>query len=214
MALTLQKVADIIDCEVVFSTARGFKVSDVAALLINLQPASDARSDSAWRMEIQLGEGASARSVKLELPPVIGASQPLDLPIFIANGRLVFYRNRLLMPERSPRNDAERDEIVLRAKKLVYGEESELVKLKAAVANLEAAIEYTKSRRLRDPIPEDVKLLVWAPDGGACVSCGSKEALHFDHIIPVAKGGSNVAANIQILCQACNLRKSDNIAST
>jgi hypothetical protein len=67
---------------------------------------------------------------------------------------------------------------------------------------LEAAIEFQKSGRKRDPIPEDVKLIVWARDGGACTRCGSKQDLHFDHIIPFAKGGGNSEANIQILCSA------------
>ena len=43
--------------------------------------------------------------------------------------------------------------------------------------------------------------------------CGSKDKLHFDHIIPVSKGGSNTEANIQILCGACNLKKSDKIGT-
>ncbi|MGH6850309.1 MAG: HNH endonuclease [Methylocella sp.] len=89
-----------------------------------------------------------------------------------------------------------------------------LPSLRAAVANLEAAIEFQKSGPKRDPIPEEVKLLVWARDGGSCVRCGSKQELHFDHIIPVAKGGGNSEANIQILCQTCNLKKSDKIAIT
>lgn len=108
-----------------------------------------------------------------------------------------------------PKSAAEDDEIILRTKKLIYDEQADLANLKAAVANLEAAIEYTKSGPKRDPIPEDVKLLVWARDGGACVRCGSKKELHFDHIIPVAKGGGNGEANVQILCQSCNLQKTD-----
>jgi len=118
------------------------------------------------------------------------------------------------MPERSPRDAFERDEVSLRIKKAVYDEEFELSSLRAAVANLEAAIEFQKSGPKRDPIPEEVKLLVWARDGGCCVRCGSKQELHFDHIIPVAKGGGNSEANIQILCQTCNLKKSDKIAVT
>ena len=39
-----------------------------------------------------------------------------------------------------------------------------------------------------------------------------KRGLALDHIIPVAKGGSNIAENIQILCQVCNLKKADKIA--
>jgi len=101
--------------------------------------------------------------------------------------------------------------VTLRVKKAIYDEEAELSSLRAAVANLEAAIEFRRSGPQRDPIPEDVKLLVWARDGGQCVRCGSQQGLHFDHVIPVAKGGGNSEANIQILCQTCNLKKSDKI---
>lgn len=63
----------------------------------------------------------------------------------------------------------------------------------------------------RETIPEDVRIFVWRRDGGRCVQCGSQENLEFDHIIPVSKGGSNTARNIQLLCETCNRRKSDNI---
>ncbi|MBS6822403.1 MAG: HNH endonuclease [Oscillibacter sp.] len=36
--------------------------------------------------------------------------------------------------------------------------------------------------------------------------------MHYDHIIPFSKGrSSTTAANIQLLCATCNLRKHDNI---
>jgi hypothetical protein len=63
----------------------------------------------------------------------------------------------------------------------------------------------------REPIPDDVKDIVWRRDAGKCVKCGSQEKLEFDHIIPVSKGGSNTARNIQILCEKCNRSKSDHI---
>jgi 5-methylcytosine-specific restriction endonuclease McrA len=44
--------------------------------------------------------------------------------------------------------------------------------------------------RVRRVIPTSVKIEVWERDGGKCVKCGAKEDLHFDHIIPWAKGGS------------------------
>ena len=64
----------------------------------------------------------------------------------------------------------------------------------------------------RPPIPDDVKIFVWQRDGGHCVKCGSHGNLEFDHIIPLAKGGSNTARNLQLLCEECNRRKSASIA--
>lgn len=61
-------------------------------------------------------------------------------------------------------------------------------------------------------IPTSVKLEVWRRDKGRCVKCGSRDNLHFDHIIPYSKGGSSlVAENIQILCARHNLQKRDKI---
>lgn len=61
-------------------------------------------------------------------------------------------------------------------------------------------------------IPTQVKVEVWKRDKGRCVKCGSNVNLHYDHIIPFSKGGSSTtAANIQLLCAKCNLKKHDNI---
>jgi hypothetical protein len=61
-------------------------------------------------------------------------------------------------------------------------------------------------------IPSAVKLEVWERDKGCCIQCGSRENLHFDHIIPYSLGGSSKdAANIQILCGKHNLQKKDHI---
>ncbi|HJZ70049.1 MAG TPA: HNH endonuclease [Blastocatellia bacterium] len=140
-------------------------------------------------------------------------SDSLDVPLPLGNYELVFFRDRLFIPERPPKSASEREEIALRVKKAVYEEDAEIVSLKAAVANLEAAIQLSRSGARRESIPEDVKLVVWTRDGGACVRCRSKQDLHFDHIIPVSKGGGNQEANIQMLCQLCNLRKSDKIST-
>jgi hypothetical protein len=61
--------------------------------------------------------------------------------------------------------------------------------------------------RHKRAIPQAVKIAVSARDGGRCRKCGSTQQLHFDHVIPVSKGGANTAANIQLLCGACNRAK-------
>ena len=63
----------------------------------------------------------------------------------------------------------------------------------------------------RHSIPTDLRRIVWNRDDGKCVKCGSKENIHYDHIIPVSKGGSTTEKNLELLCQQCNLSKSDRI---
>jgi hypothetical protein len=62
-------------------------------------------------------------------------------------------------------------------------------------------------RAKRQPIPNEITMLVWQRDHGRCVECGSNEELEYDHIIPLAMGGSNTERNLQLLCAPCNRRK-------
>ena len=63
----------------------------------------------------------------------------------------------------------------------------------------------------RPPIPKEVVDTVWNRDAGKCVYCSSTENLHLDHIIPFSKGGATNVENLQLLCQKCNLEKSNKI---
>jgi uncharacterized membrane protein YebE (DUF533 family) len=60
-------------------------------------------------------------------------------------------------------------------------------------------------------IPRDVRQRVWQQYGGRCAECGAGDYLEFDHIVPVARGGSSTETNVQLLCRRCNGRKSDAI---
>jgi hypothetical protein len=68
------------------------------------------------------------------------------------------------------------------------------------------------SDKRRAPIPRDVQIFVWQRDERKCVKCGSNQNLEFDHIIPLAMGGSNTARNLQLLCADCNRSKGANLA--
>jgi hypothetical protein len=63
----------------------------------------------------------------------------------------------------------------------------------------------------RSAIPASVRTEVWRRDQGRCVRCGSQERLEYDHMIPIALGGSNTARNIELLCETCNRSKSASI---
>ena len=59
-----------------------------------------------------------------------------------------------------------------------------------------------------------LRAMVLMKDGAKCKLCGAtpqdgKTKLHVDHITPWAKGGETVFENLQILCEKCNIGKSD-----
>ena len=85
-----------------------------------------------------------------------------------------------------------------------------------AYAILEAAIKLANRTIVQKStegstrhIPRDVRQRVWQRCGGKCADCGANDYLEFDHVVPVARGGSNSDLNVQLLCRRCNLKKSD-----
>lgn len=86
----------------------------------------------------------------------------------------------------------------------------------ADITNLDSTfkIHQTEMEVLSRRITQEVKDKVWNRDGGKCVTCGGNEKLEFDHIIPFSKGGSNTYRNIQLLCEACNRKKSNRIGNS
>ena len=91
-------------------------------------------------------------------------------------------------------------------------DQSEAVKIKIKLEEAGAKVKIEMQTRRdaserRPSIPETVRHEVWRRDGGRCVDCGSRENLHFDHIVPWSRGGSNTARNLELRCETCNLRK-------
>ena len=69
-----------------------------------------------------------------------------------------------------------------------------------------------RKKKIRDPIESRLRHEVFKRDGYKCVECGktnNETTLHADHIIPVTQGGKDELDNLQTLCQACNLAKSN-----
>ena len=52
-------------------------------------------------------------------------------------------------------------------------------------------------------------------DKGKCAQCGVDIVMgleaddHFDHMVPLSRGGCNDIVNLQLFCQGCNLNKSN-----
>lgn len=97
------------------------------------------------------------------------------------------------------------------AQALLLGAEDAVRSRLARAARVVRRLEVRESGP-RKPLPDDVKLFVWNRDDGRCVRCGSNEALEFDHIIPIAMGGSSTARNVQLLCEPCNRTKGGALA--
>lgn len=83
-------------------------------------------------------------------------------------------------------------------------------------AEAPSQIESSSSRRQtgRDPSLR-LRWRVLQRDHFTCCACGASPAitpgvdLHVDHVVPWSKGGDTVIENLQTLCSACNLGKSD-----
>jgi len=76
------------------------------------------------------------------------------------------------------------------------------------VTNKKLACTLKKNLRIR----RKDRLYILATNENKCKNCGrqfDQKYLHIDHIIPLAKGGTNDITNLQILCVECNLKKKD-----
>ena len=79
----------------------------------------------------------------------------------------------------------------------------------------EPLTETAEDRRRGRQIPFKTKMRVVRRDNHTCQRCGEHlrdDEVEFDHIIPVAKGGSSEEHNIRLTCFKCNRNKSDNFS--
>jgi hypothetical protein len=106
---------------------------------------------------------------------------------------------------------------------LLFGNRSFLLKFNRAVARyleqetIRIPADYlgADGKFKRQPIPIWVRDAVYFRDHGRCVLCqvdlsgllSTDRSDHFDHIVPLATWGINDPCNIQLLCEACNLKK-------
>ena len=69
--------------------------------------------------------------------------------------------------------------------------------------NDEQGLEWELGLHLAQPIPLDVKRLVFERDRGRCLACGSEELIQYDHVVPSSMGGGNEPHNLRLLCAGC-----------
>ena len=82
------------------------------------------------------------------------------------------------------------------------------------VFSAEGFTETERARRVGRYISFRVKMRVVRRDNYTCQHCGvhlKDHQVEFDHIIPVAKGGSSEEHNIRLICHDCNADKSDKV---
>lgn len=140
---------------------------------------------------------------------------------FAANNRKYREANRAQLAERAcayraanPEKAAE----VVRAWKVANPEKVAKANRDWHSANPEKSAESKRNRRARIRNAEgkhtaaDVRR-IFDNQRGMCANCHAKlfksgsQKFHVDHVMPLAKGGTNWPSNLQLLCPPCNLSK-------
>ena len=219
--MKVRRIGRLNQKEVILTTKRP---GDVVAILTNNTFDQGVRTIDLC-CSLLIGEGRAAREIRLDLPvmsdvlvsqherPTNMSSSAIfhkRLPTSDEYLAVFLFKNQIFAAETEYVEDTSEEEALLLIKQKVYSDDAKLKRLRQEVDAMERVMVQVENKR--KPIPETTKLIVYGRDEGKCVRCGSSQNLHFDHIIPVAKGGGNAENNIQLLCEYCNLQKSDRIA--
>jgi len=139
----------------------------------------------------RLGRGAYARAARAQLEDPV--------PLMETGGRgWWWYRDRFYSEDEG----YEPGDVVALVAERERRRRRRLERAHAAL-HQEHAAEATR----RDPLPREVRLVVWRRDRGRCRECGNGFDLQYDHVIPLALGGASSVENLQLLCGDCNRAK-------
>ena len=164
--------------------------------------------DGSFCIPIKIGQGSSSRIVKLpcnynpdNLEPTQAVPEGESLNgIWTFGERVLEIKNAEI---------EEKETVIMHIKHAVLRQQKQMTRIAREVEAFENLERIPNARRER--IQDSVKLFVWQRDQGKCIKCGSNKQLEFDHIIPIALGGSNTERNIQLLCEVCNREKGKNM---
>jgi hypothetical protein len=145
--------------------------------------------------EFECANHAQDAKLQLSAPVLIGQT--------VEKGNLWWFGNRYYW---DGDGDLSQADVVALLVQRARRKQATLEKAHATLAAPVQVVEPSPASR-REPIPESVRHEVWRRDEGRCVDCGSRERLEFDHIIPVSRGGSNTARNLELRCESCNRSK-------
>jgi HNH endonuclease len=174
--------------------------------------------DGAMAVHLVLGDGPRAREIDVPLSPdempsggwnsLLDSTEPYRIKTLGSPGYAfwLFHGKIVLMSDMEHLTEEEQKLEVAHA---VLRHEKRYRQLRRQLDAFDRLERADVARRER--IPDEVRLFVWQRDQGKCVKCGSPEQLEYDHIIPIARGGSNTERNIQLLCETCNREKGANI---
>lgn len=122
--------------------------------------------------------------------------------------------------KRAKHHAANREQILTRSAKY-YAANRERISERIAryqSENPEKCASRRRNRRARERNAKGAHtaadvIRIFEHQRGLCANChaklfrSGKQKFHVDHIVPLAKGGSNWPSNLQCLCPACNLSK-------
>lgn len=117
-----------------------------------------------------------------------------------------------LFKGRSRRRWVEKREVVRAEQRRYYGRNRDTILLKVAAWHaahpLNKTVSGANGRARRHGIVDRLTVAQWRAvldaSGGHCTYCGEARALSLDHVVPMSRGGSNLAANITAACLPCN----------
>lgn len=154
MAINVIKVGEVAG-NIIFPVGGTTAVTDFAGMLVNFEPAGQPADECRWQFACVIGEAAAAREVIVDLAPFISSSDYVKSktePIFFSRETavgvpLVFFRGRFFFPERAIYTEADKQEVILRIKKLTYDEEAAINRSAAVTARPSTPPAQAKSPR-------------------------------------------------------------------
>src|SRR5579862_2714967 len=100
MTIRVYKVAEIVQGKVNFRDNRKYSINDLSAVLTNLNAIENPLPEHAWRFELVIGEGLNARTISVDLPPLLPKSHLPDTPFVLKMDAefklpwIVYFRDR------------------------------------------------------------------------------------------------------------------------